>query len=319
MGWGRVRAAGLSSAIPLTSGGGTSKLAKRIQNPYEIHDEEEQANAGWRACTVKGSGEGGAEARKLLRLLDTLRTLRGEGGCPWDREQTLDSMTPYIIEEAYEVVDAVAASDRGRLKVEIGDLLFLLLFMSEIAASEGSFDLGEVLSACNEKMVRRHPHVFGHREAKLTSDACRTWEQVKQTVESSSFGEQPLGTLPALVSAYRVQEKAAAFGFDWDEPLSVASKIREELDEVSACLQNESRSAGALEEEIGDLLFSVVNLARFMKLDPERILRRTVNKFSARLRYIDRKLAEDGKRPESATLEEMEELWQRSKTEELDY
>jgi tetrapyrrole methylase family protein/MazG family protein len=227
-------------------------------------------------------------------------------------------MTPYITEEACEVVDAVGDPDPEKLKVEIGDLLFLLLFTCDIAEDEGLFSLADVLAECNRKMVRRHPHVFGDKSARIPADASRNWEHIKQSVEKSSFGEIPLNTLPALVSAYRIQERAAAFGFDWDEPHAILEKIREELGEVADCLKQTDVDYEHLEEELGDLLFSVVNLSRFMKIDPERLLRQTVKKFSGRLKFINRKLAEAGKRPESATLEEMEELWQQSKTGDLE-
>ena len=292
------------------------QVSRTYRNPYDLFDREDEMSSEG-GMSRKDPVREQKERESFSALLATLRRLRGKDGCPWDQEQTISSMTPYIIEEAFEVVDAAGDEDTEKLKIEIGDLLFLLLFLSDIAEDEGAFHLVSVLSECNEKMIRRHPHVFGDRRAEEVSEASRNWEHVKQSVEKSTFGAIPLKTLPALVSAYRIQERAAGFGFDWDEPQAIQEKIQEELHEVSECLQQQAKNRKRIEEELGDLLFSVVNLCRFLKIDPERLLRQTVKKFSRRLQYINRKLAESGKQPESATLDEMEALWQQSKGEHL--
>lgn len=250
----------------------------------------------------------------LLRLEALCARLRGEGGCPWDRAQTMSSLTPYILEEAYEVLDAVEQGADAPLREEMGDLFFLLFLMLEIAREEKRTDVEEVVEQIVEKMIRRHPHVFGGGDALSYDRAMTQWEEIKQgeveRTHSSVLNE--IGeTMPALLLAYRIQEKAAAVGFDWPAIEPVVEKVEEEVRELREAVSTGDR--GRAREELGDLLFACVNLSRFLETDPERLLRGTIRKFRARFRYIEEELAKQGRTPAQSTLEEMDRLWERSK------
>jgi len=243
--------------------------------------------------------------------------LRAPGGCPWDREQTLDTIKPYLLEETYEVMEAIDARDWPGLTGELGDLLLQPVFLSEIAAAEGLFSIGDALDAINEKLVRRHPHIFGDQNAATAGEVLSIWGKVKAE-ERKQKGETKAAmldsvprALPALVEAQQLTTRAAHVGFDWDTAEQVLEKLQEELAEFDAARGGTSQEE--LEGELGDLLFVLVNLARFVKVDPEQALRRTNAKFRKRFGYIERKLAEQGKSPEGATLAEMEALWEESK------
>jgi MazG family protein len=247
------------------------------------------------------------EEKAFARLLAVCRRLRGPEGCPWDREQTLESMTPYITEEA------IASGDLDHVAEELGDLAFLAIFCLELLAERGGSNLAESLDRASEKLIRRHPHVYGSASVGDGDAAYRQWQEIKQREKggkTSLLGEVPKG-LPGLVAAYRVQEKAAAVGFDWPEVSGPLAKIREEVDEVEQALAPDTDLA--LAREVGDLLFAVVNLARHRSVDPERELRAATHRFRDRFHHIETRLAEQGRRPVDATLEEMDDLWNEAK------
>src|SRR5512140_1426871 len=246
--------------------------------------------------TARGAG--------FLALWDVLRRLRGENGCPWDREQTLGTLTPYIIEEAYEIVDAVAADRPDDIAEELGDTLFLLVFCADVLADRSPHTLDSLCLATSEKLKRRHPHVFGDANVTTAGASQRQWQEIKQEEQQSRslLGKMPAG-LPALTAAFRTQEKAASVGFDWPAVEPVVAKIEEELAEAHA----------ELARELGDLLFAVANLARHVKVDPERELRATVGRFRARFQHVEDRLKERGSHPTQATLAEMDALWDEAK------
>jgi MazG family protein len=251
--------------------------------------------------------------------------LRAPGGCPWDREQTFDTIKPYLLEETYEVMDAIDARDWPELTGELGDLLLQSVFFSQMAAEQNLFSIADALDAINEKLIRRHPHVFGEQTAETAGDVRRIWGEVKAAEKSAKKqkGEHGGGlldsvprALPALVEAQQLTSRAAHVGFDWDNPEQVLEKLHEELAEFDAARRrvlHEEAAQEELEGELGDMLFVLVNLARFVKVDPEQALRKTNAKFRRRFGYIERKLGEQGKSPEEATLAEMDALWEEAK------
>jgi ATP diphosphatase len=265
-------------------------------------------------------------SRDIARLIDIMAALRTPGsGCPWDLEQNFATIAPYTIEEAYEVADAIARGDLDDLRDELGDLLLQVVFHARMAQEQGAFDFGDVVHALTEKLVRRHPHVFGDARG-LTPEAVEgLWERIK----AQERAQRPQGgrreeaatalagvpvTLPALTRALKLQAKAGQVGFDWNDPLTVLAKIREEAGEIEAELAADRRSAARA--EVGDLLFAVVNLARHLDVDPEATLRAANRKFERRFASVERALADRGKTPQAATLEEMEELWNEAKAAE---
>jgi ATP diphosphatase len=265
-------------------------------------------------------------SRDIARLLEIMAALRTPGsGCPWDLEQNFASIAPYTIEEAYEVADAIARGDLDDLRDELGDLLLQVVFHARMAQEQGAFDFGDVVQALTEKLVRRHPHVFGDARG-LTPEAVEgLWERIK----AQERAQRPQGrrreeaaavlagvpvALPALTRALKLQAKAGQVGFDWNDPLTVLAKIREEAGEIEAELAADRRSAARA--EVGDLLFAVVNLARHLDVDPEATLRGANRKFERRFASVERALADRGKTPQAATLEEMEELWNEAKAAE---
>jgi tetrapyrrole methylase family protein/MazG family protein len=254
--------------------------------------------------------------RSLDRLFSLSRVLRGEGGCPWDRSQTITSLTPYILEETHELVDAIADGDNERITEELGDLIFLLIFCIEIARENEYFTLRDIVRSTEEKMKRRHPHVFGGGSVQKASDVRKQWEEIKleERPEQSFLLERLSSTLSPLTASFRIQEKAAAVGFDWPKPDDVIDKMREEIQELQDALSGGDRTA--VSSEIGDLLFSLVNLARKLGENPEVCLKQTIAKFRRRFAHIERTLSSRGKSPSSSTLEEMDELWNQAKQEE---
>jgi ATP diphosphatase len=250
-----------------------------------------------------------------------MAALRTPGsGCPWDLEQTFDTIAPYTLEEAYEVADAIARGDLAHLKDELGDLLLQVVFHARMAQEQGAFDFGGVVEAITTKLIRRHPHVFADENGKTAEAVKDLWERIKAG-EKAERGEEPEGALagvpaalPALTRALKLQTKAGQVGFDWNDPRAVLAKIREEADEIEAAL--DARDEAHAATEVGDLLFAVVNLARHLKADPEGILRATNLKFERRFTSIERALAAKGKTPKEATLAEMDALWDAAKDEE---
>jgi MazG family protein len=254
-------------------------------------------------CSVK--------ERQVERLRSILHRLRAPGGCPWDAEQTHRSLVPNLIEEAYETVDAIQRDDFEHLREELGDLLLQVVFHSELASERGDFDMDEVARGICEKLIRRHPHVFGDSRAGDADAVLRQWDEIKRAekgTEAEAFLHGVGHGLPALLRAAKLQKKAAKVGFDWPDETGVRDKIREELDEVAA-----AETPGAAAEEIGDLLFSVVNLARFRKLDPEVLLADANRKFEGRFGEMERILKARGILLGAASLEEMEQAWQEAK------
>ena len=261
-----------------------------------------------------------AAGEKFQKLVELMAQLRAPGGCPWDREQTFDSIKPYTLEETYEVLDAIDRRDWEGLAEELGDFLLQAVFYAEMAAEQDRFAIGDALDAINRKLVRRHPHVFGDGSAETSGDVKRIWGEVKAAEKAGKQDkglEQAglLGTvpraLPALVEAQQIASRAAGVGFDWENPEQVLDKLHEELAEFAEARRRASHAE--LEDELGDLLFVLVNLARFVKVDPEQALRKTNAKFRRRFGFIEQKLAERGKKPEESNIQEMEALWQEAK------
>ena len=260
-------------------------------------------------------------SRDIAALLDIMRRLRDpNGGCPWDVEQTFETIAPYTIEEAYEVAAAIEDKDWPALKDELGDLLLQVVYHARMAEECALFDFGDVVEAVTSKMIARHPHVFGGSEP-ITSAAAQTvaWEEHKRREREqkpeSGMLDGVARALPALMRAEKLQKRAASVGFDWDNPAKVLEKVKEEASELV-----EARDAGApsekLADELGDLLFVVANLARHLKIDPEAALRGTNAKFVRRFKAIEAALAKQGRSPNDASLDEMEALWQAAKKDE---
>ena len=260
----------------------------------------------------------------ISRLLEIMAALRTPGtGCPWDLQQDFASIAPYTIEEAYEVADAIARGDLTDLREELGDLLLQVIFHARMAQEQGAFAFADVVATLTDKLVRRHPHVFGEARG-LTPGAVESlWERIKSQERKEKPGRDEGGegalagvpvTLPALTRALKLQITAARVGFDWNDPLAVLAKIAEEADEIEAEIANGDRTAA--QAEVGDLLFAVVNLARHLGIDPETALRGSNLKFECRFAAIEQALAARGKTPTQATLTEMEELWTAAKTAE---
>jgi MazG family protein len=254
---------------------------------------------------------------KFQKLVSIMARLRAPGGCPWDREQTFDSIKPYTLEETYEVLQAIDNRDWTELTEELGDFMLQAVFYAQMAAEENLFRIDDALDAINAKLVRRHPHVFGEESAQSPDDVMTIWGRVKES-EQQKKAKPREGLLdgvpramPALVEAQQIASKAAGVGFDWENPEQVLEKLNEELAEFAEARRNASHEQ--LEDELGDMLFVIVNLARFVKVDPEQALRRTNAKFRKRWGHIESKLRERGKKPEESTIQEMEGLWQEAK------
>jgi ATP diphosphatase len=258
------------------------------------------------------------EARPVDRLLAIMARLRDpERGCPWDREQTFATIAPHTIEEAYEVADAIDRGDMAAIKDELGDLLFQVVFYAQIAHERGDFDFEQIAETISEKMIRRHPHVFGKATIESAEAQTKAWEEQKadeRRVEAAAAGRRSsvldgvIAGLPALTRAMKLQKRAARVGFDWPSAAPVFDKIAEEAQEIAAEIDKGS-DADRLEDEVGDLLFTCVNLARHLKIDPDTALRRANRKFDRRFRKIEAALAEQDRTPADASLDEMDALW----------
>ncbi|MFC7443354.1 nucleoside triphosphate pyrophosphohydrolase [Laceyella putida] len=254
--------------------------------------------------------------RQFATLVDVIATLRSPEGCPWDRKQTHESLRRYLIEEAYEFLEAVHEEDHEAMADELGDILLQVMLHAQIASEEGTFDIYEVIERLNDKMIRRHPHVFGEAKADTAEEVKANWEQIK--AQERAGEEQPSSVLgkvnqhlPALLLAYEQQKKAAKVGFDWDRVEEVVSKVHEELDELMR-----TETAAEREEELGDLLFALVNLARFLKVEPELALIKSCQKFARRFRYIEEQVHRHGRKWSKVTLSEMDGWWDEAKREE---
>jgi len=257
----------------------------------------------------------------IQKLIDLVARLRGDGGCPWDKEQTRETLKPMLIEEAYEVLDALDLQDPEELKEELGDLLFQVVFHSQIARERGEFALADVIDRAHAKMVGRHPHVFGDADLKTAGDVLKNWEDIKAAEKGVLSALGPASghslldgipsRLPALHEAYQLTAKASRVGFDWARLEDIIAKLHEEAAEMLAAHENGNRAG--LRDEVGDLLFVAVNLARFLDVDPETALRRSNRKFSRRFRYVEAVLKERGVDLKDATLTEMDALWEEAK------
>ncbi|MCL4162879.1 UNVERIFIED_CONTAM: hypothetical protein GTU68_027108 [Idotea baltica] len=237
-------------------------------------------------------------------------------GCPWDVEQDFSSIAPYTIEEAYEVADAIERDDMVDLKEELGDLLLQPVYLAQLAAEAGHFDFDDVVLGITQKLLRRHPHVFGDEDARKAKSAKHVWERIKaeEEVRSASKLDNVPGGLPALTRAEKLQTKAAKVGFDWPDLQPVMDKIEEEWSELGAEIENrDTDNAAKVTEEFGDFLFSVVNLGRHLGIDPEHALRQTNAKFVRRFQHIEETLSAEKRDIETASLEEMEAIWQNAK------
>lgn len=248
----------------------------------------------------------GEDFRRLVRIV---RRLRME--CPWDRKQTHRSLRDPLIEETYEVIDALDRRRPDHLQAELGDLLLHVLLQATIAEQAGEFRLKDVLEGISAKLIRRHPHVFGSVRVAGAEDVRRNWEAIKLQEGRRSLLEGVPRHLPSLQRAHRIQQRAARVGFDWEHPGAVWDKVREELEELRRSLARGPRSRR--EEEFGDLLFALVNYARFVGVNPENALRRTNEKFMRRFRFIEQSLRRRGRRPDDSSLEEMDALWNQAK------
>lgn len=250
---------------------------------------------------------------ELCRIMDRLRD---PGGCPWDREQTLETLAPYLLEEAHEVAEAVADNEPDKLCEELGDLLLQIVFMARIGHENGWFDVDDVCRGISDKMVRRHPHVFGEREVEDAAEVVRNWEDIKRderaAAPSASVLDGVPASLPALLKAFRMTEKAAAVGFDWRKPADVMTKMREEMAELEAELGDGGPSPRA-RAEMGDVLFVVANLARHLGVEPETALQRTNTTFKRRFESMEAQAAARGTDFRELTLAEQDQLWEEAK------
>ncbi len=253
------------------------------------------------------------------RLVEITRRLRAPDGCPWDREQTFESLKTHLLEEAYEVLEAIDSGDRANLREELGDLLFQILFLSQIASEEGSFDIEAVCAGIADKLVRRHPHVFGEGRLQTSGEVLRQWEELKDAERRQEEGSPGALSgvpvhLPALLKAHRLTAKASQFGLDWKGAAEVLEKLDEELEEFLAA-HRQKGATDALEEELGDLLFTLANLGRHLSIDPEAALQRANRKFIGRFEHVERRLREQGKEWGALSAEELDRLWREAKAE----
>ena len=276
-------------------------------------------------------------ADRFDELIQLMAKLRAPDGCPWDRKQTHDSLKPYLLEETYEVLETIDKQDDGKLREELGDLLLQILFHAQIAAERQVFSIEDVMQLLSDKLVRRHPHVFGPKGGgALTPDQVYTnWEQIKkserqQTGRSESVLDGVPKTLPALLRAFQIQARASRVGFDWPQNgegvHQVMGKVKEEIEELTEAYVARNDQAGDaersaaqrhLEDEMGDVLFSLVNLARFLKFNPEDALRRATDRFADRFHFIEAEAARTGRTLDSMTLDEMDALWKKAKAREV--
>lgn len=259
--------------------------------------------------------------KELKELIDIMATLRSEKGCNWDKKQTYDSLREYIIEEAYEVVDAVESRNFEHMKEELGDLLFNIVFYAQIATEDKKFNIHDVAKDISEKLIRRHPHVF-NVPANLTPDeVLANWNKIKQQEKINNPKPESVldgipKSLPSILRAEKLQKLAAKVGFDWANVEDVKKKLHEEIDELYKEIQTEKQDMNKIEDELGDVLFSVINLSRFLKVSPEVALNRANLKFTSRFQFIEKEAKTENKNLEDMTLEEMDKLWDKAKLNE---
>lgn len=251
------------------------------------------------------------------QLIAIMRRLRAPGGCPWDAEQTHESLTRYLLEETYEVIEAIDEKAPQHLKEELGDLLLQPVFHAAIAEESGDFTMNDIISTLCEKLIRRHPHVFGDLEIKDSEAQIENWEKIKKLEKGDERPSALSGVpdhLPALMKAHKIGEKASRVGFDWEHSDQVFAKVMEELHEFEEAW--DGGDPARMEDELGDLLFAIANLGRFLNLNPEEALRKTINRFQKRFSYVEAELLRQGVPMQKATLEDMEKLWEMAKSAE---
>ncbi len=262
--------------------------------------------------------------QKINRLLDLMAELRGRSGCPWDKKQDLESLRQYVIEEAYEVVEAINRDNMDMLAEELGDLLLQVVFQAQIAREREDFDFSEIVAGLNKKLIRRHPHVFDDEEAYTPDEVEKTWARVKAAeneegeeteakTESDSLLEDYSRCRPALRQAREIQDLAARVGFDWNSIDSVLDKVEEEIDELREAVENEEEES-RLEEELGDSIFALVNLSRFLSIDPETALLSCLDRFKNRFEYIEKRAEEHRDNIEDISLEQLDAWWEEAKS-----
>lgn len=244
------------------------------------------------------------------RLLDIMDKLRAE--CPWDKEQTFDSLRHLTIEETYELSDAILDKDYMEISKELGDLLLHIVFYAKLGEEISRFDITKVIEGINEKLIRRHPHIFSDTQVANAEEVKNNWEKIKLAEGRKSVLEGVPNSLPAMIKAYRMQDKARGVGFDWDNAEQVWDKVKEEVDELHHEIKN--NNADKIENEFGDVLFALINYARFIDVNPETALERTNRKFKSRFEYLEKAVAEDGKSMRDMTLEEMDIYWNKAKS-----
>jgi tetrapyrrole methylase family protein/MazG family protein len=307
--------------------------SKRRKNSTRPKPHKENASKSARRPFAKSRKiPAKSSAKRIGKLFEGLvavqARLRAPGGCPWDREQTHSSLRTYLVEEAYEVLDAIETGDSRELAEELGDLLLQVLFHADLARETGAFDISDVITGIHDKMVRRHPHVFGNVKAETAGEVLKNWAQLKakekqarppegeasQNPAPSALDGVPRN-LPALLEAYQMTRRAALLGFDWERVEGIFEKLGEETAELRAALATSNRRA--TEEEVGDILFSVVNLARFLGLDPEVTLKHSNLKFKERFQEMERVASRSGKRLSDLSKEKLEQLWEAAKTKAL--
>jgi tetrapyrrole methylase family protein/MazG family protein len=249
----------------------------------------------------------------LNELIEIMAALRSEKGCPWDREQTRESLKPFIVEEAYEVLEAIDEKNPEAIKEELGDLLFQIVFQCRIAEERGEFGMAEVIEKIGKKMIARHPHVFGDADYKTAEEVLVHWEAQKKREgkQRESILDGVPKTLPSLLRAHRLQDRASRVGFDWEKVEDVLPKLEEELNEFRAALRRKKQEE--IEDELGDIFFVLVNISRFVGINPEDALRKTISKFISRFRYVEMAAADKGKSLSDMSLTEMDELWDEAK------
>ncbi len=254
-------------------------------------------------------------SKRFNNLLKIMSKLRGKNGCPWDKEQTTESLKPFLIEEAYEVIEAIDEKSPEKLKEELGDLLLQVVFHAQLAKERKEFDMENILETLEEKLIRRHPHVFGDVSYEDAKEVLAQWERIKKEEKANSKRESMLDSvpkeLPALLRAHRLQDKAARVGFDWKHINDVFAKVEEEIKEFKGAIKE--KNSDEVEDELGDIFFALVNVARFLEINPEDALRKTISKFISRFRYIEERAKEAKRELSDMTLEEMDKFWEEAK------
>lgn len=249
------------------------------------------------------------------RLIDIMDRLRGNEGCPWDLEQTRESLKPFLIEETYEVLEALDEDNPEKIKEELGDLLYQIIFHARIASEKGEFNIYDVIAKIHDKMIRRHPHVFAEEKAENSEKVLKRWEEIKRSEENNIGRKSVLdgvpNELPSLLRAHRLQERASRVGFDWEHIDQVFEKVEEEMEEFKIAFSQ--KKIMEMENELGDLLFALVNIARFIEVNPEDALRKTISRFIKRFRYIEDEISKEGRDIKEVSLEEMDSIWEKAK------